>query len=80
MRWQGKKDRLSQFPLEMQILSDFIVKHRGVFTVNTKDAFENIDQVEEIVFSSYDACTKPDPDDPQQRSFKAQVIDILRYP
>ena len=57
----------------VQILSDFIVKHRGVFTVNTKDAFENIDQVEAIVFSSYDACTKPDPEDPQKRSFVAQV-------
>ena len=57
----------------MQILSDFIVKHRGVFTVNTKDALENIDQVEAIVFSSYDACTKPDPQDPQKRSFIAQV-------
>ena len=57
----------------MQILSDFIVKHRGVFTVNTKDALENIDQVEAIVFSSYDACTKRDPEDPQKRSFVAQV-------
>lgn len=60
--------------VRMQILSDFIVKHRGVFTVNTKDAFENIDQVEAIVFSSYDACTKPDPEDPQKRSFVAQVM------
>jgi len=57
----------------VQVLSDFIVKHRGVFTVNTKDAFENIDQVEDIVFSSYDACTLPDPADTSQRPFVAEV-------
>lgn len=59
--------------LFIQILSDFIVKHRGVFTVNTKDALENINQVEEIVFSSYDACTQPDPGDKKKRSFVAQA-------
>ena len=60
----------------MQVLSDFIVKHRGVFTVNAKDAIENVNQVEEVVYSSYDACTQPDPEDPDKRPFVAQVCPL----
>lgn len=56
----------------VQILSDFIVKHRGVFTLDTKDAFENLRQVEDVVFSSWDACTKPDPEG-DGRAFTAQA-------
>ena len=62
----------------LQILSDFIVKHRGVFTTNTKDAFENIKQVHDIVFSSYDACTQPDPEG-DQTPFQAQAS-LCCYP
>ena len=43
-----------------------------MWTTNTKDAFENIKQVEEIVFSSYDACTQPDPEGDGSK-FRAQV-------
>jgi hypothetical protein len=69
-------DWFETMALPVQILSDFIVKHRGVFTVNTKDAFENIEQVEDIVFSSFDACTLPDPEDPSASPFTAQVTAV----
>lgn len=59
-------------PIFRQVLSDFIVKHRGVFTIDTKDAFENVRQVEEVVFSCWEACTKDDPEG-DGVAFTAQV-------
>lgn len=65
---------LEFFPLggDPKVLSDFIVKHRGVFTIDTKDAFANLREVDDVVSSCLDACTQPDPEGDGE-PFRAQV-------
>lgn len=45
----------------LQVLSDFIVENRGIVPKSIRSASDNIDQVNEIIQSSYPACTDPDP-------------------
>lgn len=44
-----------------QVLSDFIVENRGIVPKTLKSASDNIEQVNQIIKTSYPACTQPDP-------------------
>jgi hypothetical protein len=43
------------------VLSDFIVENRGIVPKTLKSASDNIEQVNQIIKTSYPACTQPDP-------------------
>eukprot|EP00884_Botryococcus_braunii_P017693 jgi/Botrbrau1/4607/Bobra.60_2s0092.1 len=64
------------YPLggDPEVLSDFIVRNRGIWPSGPRDAMTNIRQVEEIVRSTYPACTEPDPEEDGGTPFTAQVI------
>lgn len=55
------------------MLSDFIVRNRGIWPKGPKDALTNIRQVEDIVRTTYDACTAADPEEDGGQPFSAQV-------
>ena len=43
-----------------QVLSDYIVKNRGIVPGSAKDAYDQYREVEAIVMSTYKACTETD--------------------
>eukprot|EP00891_Asterochloris_glomerata_P004480 jgi/Astpho2/4480/e_gw1.00067.94.1_t len=55
---------LSFYPLggRPEVLSDYIVKNRGIFPGSAKDAYDNYSEVEDIVMSTFDSCVEPDED------------------
>ena len=65
---------LEFFPLggDPKVLSEYIVKNRGIIPSSAKDAVANYKQVEAVVMSTYDACTASDPEGDGQ-PFRAQV-------
>ena len=65
---------LEFYPLggDPKVLSEYIVKNRGIIPSSAKDAVTNYHQVEDVVMSTYDACISPDPEG-DGRPFKAQV-------
>ena len=56
----------------MQVLSEYIVKNRGIIPSRAKDAIENWHQVEAVIMSTYAACVSPDPEG-DGKPFTAQV-------
>ena len=43
-----------------QVLSDYIVKNRGIVPGSARDAYDQYREVEAIVMSTYKACTETD--------------------
>ncbi|KAK9794957.1 hypothetical protein WJX73_003179 [Symbiochloris irregularis] len=66
---------LEFYPLggDPKVLSEYIVKNRGIIPSSAKDAVANYKQVEAVVMSTYAACTEPDPEG-DGRAFMAQAI------
>lgn len=66
---------LEFFPLggDPVLLSDFIVRNRGVVPTSLKDAFENMAEVEKLLRSTYAACVEPDVEG-NNKPFRAQAI------
>lgn len=61
----------------VQVLSDYIVKNRGILPGSARDAYDQYREVEAIVMSTYRACVEADTDS-GGASFTAQVTaDIL---
>ena len=71
---------LEFYPLggDPKVLSEYIVKNRGIIPSNAKDAMLNYRQVEAVIMSTYDACVKPDPEGDGQ-AFTAQVGDCPQW-
>ncbi|KAK9830159.1 hypothetical protein WJX72_010056 [[Myrmecia] bisecta] len=66
---------LEFYPLggDPKVLSDYIVKNRGIIPGSAKDAIDNYHQVEQIIMSTYAACTQPD-EESGGEPFTAQAI------
>lgn len=67
---------LEFFPLagDPKLLSEFVVKHRGLSPgLSLADIKEQRRQMRDIIFSTYAACTEPDPDH-LDRPFTADAI------
>ncbi len=56
----------------IQVLSDYIVKNRGIMPGSARDAYDQYREVESIVMSTYKACTETDTEG-DGRPFKAEV-------
>lgn len=72
---------MTQFGLEFyplggnpKILSEYIVQNRGVIPHHLESAVESGREVKEVLYSTYKACTEPDPGDPAAQPFTAQAI------
>ena len=46
----------------LQVLSDYIVKNRGILPGSARDAYDQYREVELIVMSTYKACVEADTD------------------
>ena len=44
----------------LQVLSDYIVKNRGIMPGSARDAYDQYREVEAIVMSTYKACVDTD--------------------
>ena len=54
------------------MLSDYIVKNRGIMPGSARDAYDQYREVESIVMSTYKACTEADTES-NGAPFTAQV-------
>lgn len=62
-----------------QVLSDYIVKNRGIMPGSARDAYDQYREVESIVMSTYSACTETDVEG-DGMPFTAQVrADLLPF-
>jgi hypothetical protein len=62
-----------------QVLSDYIVKNRGIMPGSARDAYDQYREVESIVMSTYKACTETDVEG-DGRPFTAEVrADLLPF-
>lgn len=55
------------------VLSDYIVRNRGVIPSSAADAMTNMAEVQQLLFSTWGACSAPDPES-LDKPFSAQAI------
>ena len=60
------------------MLSDYIVKNRGIMPGSARDAYDQYREVESIVMSTFKACTEPDTEG-KGLPFTAQVSPALLH-
>jgi sterol 3beta-glucosyltransferase len=57
---------LEFYPLggDPKVLSEYVVKNRGIFTNSVAEVMAQRKQLKAIIHSTYPACTEPDPEHP----------------